>query len=239
MISNRAAAPEQIRKFKLGACLRSIMAIHQAMTDMGMDKDDLILQQKHIIMTALMDIDMNSINDDNIKYNRIANNSPLLYTINGSYNALRKQIIDSRIRFNRGETLKLYEENRFESKQREICPQIAWDHMDNFLESTTSPSPNTYLTSLTPDPKTGIKRPHVYHFCDVTFEDKNQEWKVNVQPLLNDMNLRTAPCNTRFQERRRKFHPYIYPTPQADHSHCGTHFNFKQKNKTLVSIFSH
>lgn len=111
--------------------------------------------------------------------------------------------------------------------------------MDEFLRTSTSPSPNTYLSRLTPSVETGIKQPHIYHYCDVTFDEKHKEWRQAVQPLLKRLDINKTPSDELFQQRRRQYHPYIYSTPETDYSHCAKHFNFKQKHKVLASLFKH
>ena len=76
-----------------------------------MNKDELILKQKHIIFSSLICLDMDKIDvcnielqdviDGNTKYKReCVKNSALLYSLSKSYHKLRHNNIINRIRFN-------------------------------------------------------------------------------------------------------------------------------------------
>ena len=100
--------PALIKKFKLGDCLRSILSVYEALNDMVMDKGDITIKQKHILLNGLICIDMNKVKDDECDMNKVVCNNCMMQAWNGSYKNIRDRIIRNRIRFNRGESLLLY-----------------------------------------------------------------------------------------------------------------------------------
>ena len=232
-------APDFIKKFKLGDCIRSILSVFDACDGLGMDIDDHTLKQKHIILNSLICIDMNKIKDDEYDKDEVVLNKGFLYALNKTYKNIKDQVIENRIRFNKGETATLFDEDKLGNRTRnDGVPLELLQNMDHFWEHTTSPTPNTHLSRLNTNPETGTKEQHIYHFCDVPFKDKYIEWKEQALDIIARLNTKT-PCNEIVQSRRREFHKYIYQTPESDYSHCADHFNFKQQHNVLVSVYGH
>ena len=88
-----------------------------------MSKDDLNQMQKHIIFNAIMSIDLKKFDEDNMRHSWLVKNKKILYALDDTYKNIKDQIIIDRLRFDLGETVSLYDTQRFEEKTREIYPQ--------------------------------------------------------------------------------------------------------------------
>ena len=86
-LSEYAAAPEVVKRFKIGTCVRSILSASAALDQFDMQMDDLFMKQKHIIFTSLMCIDMSEVGDGDgdVKYNKAVRNKSLFYALNKSH----------------------------------------------------------------------------------------------------------------------------------------------------------
>eukprot|EP01084_Bolivina_argentea_P203662 347797_1 len=251
--------PPILKYLKLGDCVKGIMEYKDTYGLLQNETDYNSLQHKQIMISAILNVtpqeldqayDMTEQVDDkgNLKNMKIAGgiDKRLAYKIMGTTQfdkteprnngQIMGQCIVNKYKFWKYKSRLLYNPLTCENRKRDSkfdadVIQLADDHWKN----KTSPNPNSHVFRKLKNPDTGQREVHAHHYIDGFFNEEHLKWQQINSEFLKDKKI---PSESWFQQRRQKFHKYIYHTPVNDFSKCQRHFNWHQICRALESLFA-
>ena len=228
ILSERGASPDIFKEFRIGDCIKTILEIHNVFNRLGVNKSNDSRMIKQTLLSAM--IKLKGIDIDNITLiRRISNNQ---------YDHINNKILRNKNMFNENKSLLLYDKEGLEQKTREVYEQRVYDHMDEYLHSSTAPDSNKYKTKKVYDAELDKKVSHPHHHHDGLFKSMHPDWIIRARKDL-EMIPSQLPAQSTFDKRRLKLHSYIKKRPKGDYSACQYHFNGKQLLSVLLHSLQH